>query len=199
MYDVTTVFCTIGCCQKTSFDHIRWVGFSHIPATLIQLQRDAHADCPNVSLDAIMGVDTTVGISILTARFMLCFLVLRTKSIDIQAVSRYIARWTGRFKSTLCKLYQIAHILEAVAIVTRSEIASKITLAERFFVPIEIKREGQGAADNPYSIQSLLHHTDLFEDGIVEARRTHFVVESAKRFGQGPRQTIDRGKKRKKK
>jgi hypothetical protein len=44
-------------------------------------------------------------------------------TLDIRQISRYLARQTGRRKSTLCKLYQIAHILEAAAVVIRSDVA----------------------------------------------------------------------------
>jgi hypothetical protein len=84
MYDVTSVFAVIGCCEKTSVDSVRWVGLSKIPFALRKLQRDAGAEFGDASLDAIIGSCEMVSIASLTKRFVLCFLALRLATMDIR-------------------------------------------------------------------------------------------------------------------
>jgi hypothetical protein len=182
MYDVTSVFAVIGCCEKTSVDSVRWVGLSKIPFALRKLQRDARAESGDATLDAIIGSCEKVSIVSLTKRFVLCFLALRLAAMDIRQISRYLARKTGRRKSTLCKLYQIAHILEAAAVVIRSDVPGLITIADRFFVPVDIVPVSQPAiGKSPYAIDSLLNHEIPDMEAVTARRRKEFYAEIAKK------------------
>jgi hypothetical protein len=181
MYDVVSVFCAIGCCQKVSVDLIRWIGMLKVPLALMKLQRDAGADSPDSTLDAIIGSHTTVSISRLTGTFLLCFLALRMRRLDIKQISRYLSRKAGRYKSILCKLYQIAHILEAARVITRSEIPGQLTIDDKYFAPVDINvvdkfHEGK----NPYGIDSILNHIGPAEKQILLKRRTDFCTEFEK-------------------
>jgi hypothetical protein len=155
MHDVTCVLTVIGACEKISSDTVRWVGLSRVPAHLRALQTDARVDIPDTSLDAIIGSCEVISISSLTVRFLLCLLLLRMPTMDIQKVSRYPSRKTKRYKSTLCKAYQIAHILEAASVLKRSAVAGEVTLEGEFFAPVEIARANRG-----YGIQELLNRAD---------------------------------------
>jgi hypothetical protein len=179
MYDVTNVFAVVGCCEKTSGDLLRWIGLSQIPFRLRQLQLDVGADTAQATLDDIIGSSDMVSISALTMRFLLCFLVLRLKTMDIRQISRYLARRTGRRKSTLCKLYQVAHILEAAAICGRTETPGMVSLVDQFFAPVEITDLPQGPG-NPYAIDALLNHPRPPDDTVIAKRRADFFAEVAR-------------------
>jgi hypothetical protein len=169
-YDVMCVFGAIGCCQKLSTDSVRWEGLAHIPFTFMTLQRNARADSSDIALDALIVSSTTVSISTLTVGFVLCFLALRMRTLDIKQVSRYLSHQTGRQKSRLCKLYQIAHILEAAGVITRSEVAGEIVIVEKFFAPVDLT----DPAKSPFAIESLLNRARPGEEQTLQTRRNGF-------------------------
>jgi hypothetical protein len=185
MYDVTSVFIVVGSCEKLSVEIIRWIGLSKIPFALRRMQFNAGVDSPDLSFDAIIGSCDLLSISSLTVQFLLCFLTLRMTTLDIRKISRYLSRKSGRHKSTLCKLYQIAHILEAADILSRSESPGKLTFVERFFVPVDISLpSGSARPVNPFSIETILNHSNPTQERVIFARRKEFVAESAKKSSE---------------
>jgi hypothetical protein len=150
----------------------------NIPSTFLRLQKEARADAPDVTLNEIVGCQTDVSIAGLTVAFILCFLALQKSNLDIKYTSRYLSRWSGREKSTLCKLYQIAHILEAAGILKRSTVPREVRLVDRFFTPIEINHSKSG--ENPrnmYTLESLLVHVRPATEKILEKRMNEFIAE----------------------
>jgi hypothetical protein len=180
-YDVVCVLSAIGCCEKRSIDAVFWFGQSRIPTALHKLQMDAGAHLAASTLDSIIGSSDTVSISPLTNQLMLCFLVLQMATLDIRHISRYLSRHTRRYKSTLCKLYQITHILEAAGIIDRSEIPGQLTMTPRYFVPIDVE-SGRGApiGSCAYSIDALLNHSHSMIRDAIQARRGDFFAESTR-------------------
>jgi hypothetical protein len=159
LYDLLCVLCTLGCREKRSVDGLQWYGRARIASVLRKLQLDAGANSASSSLDFIIGSQHTVSISPLTVQFVLCFLALAMDTLDIRDISRYLARQSRRHKSTLCKLYQIAHILDASGIVSRTEVPRQLTIGPAFFVPVKIDCGcGDSRAAAAYSIEALLNH-----------------------------------------
>jgi hypothetical protein len=177
LYDVTNVLVAIGCCTKISADSIFWHGLSRIRPTLLQIQSHVRVDNTYAPLDEIIRTDPMISIAKLTVAFMLCFLTLRKQSLDIKQIGRYLARMTGRYKSTLCKLYQIVHILEASGVVERSISPGEVTLLSRFYAPLDFNRCEIPESRNPFSIEALLNRPQRPEDIIVERRRMEFYTE----------------------
>jgi hypothetical protein len=181
MYDVVNVGLAIGCCQKISIDSIFWNGLSKVSPTLLKMQSDVGADLPTTPLDQIIRSENNVSISRLTIGFVLCFLALREPTLEIKHISRYLSRRTGRNKSTLCKLYQIAHILEATGIVQRSLVPGQLTIVDRFFAPIELKKlQEEPNSKSPYAIGSILNHSDPRDEIVYQKRKAEFAAESAR-------------------
>jgi hypothetical protein len=179
LYDVMCVFCVIGCCQKISMDLVRWEGMSRISQTFMTLQRNAGADSPDIALDGIIVPHTTVSISTLTVGFLLCFLALHQRTLDIKQISRYLSRNTGRNKSILCKLYQIAHILEAAGVMTRSDVPGQITIVEKFFALVDLNAAGDAAQPkNPFAIESILNRVRPGEEQILQTRLSDFLTNA---------------------
>jgi hypothetical protein len=178
MYDVVSVGTAIGCCQKASVDSIFWTGLAKIPGTFLQIQLDAGANVPTASLDQIIRSENNVSISRLTVRFVLCFLALNEPTLEIKHLGRYLSRRTGRHKSTLCKLYQIAHILEAAGVIRRSLIPGQLTLSGRYFAPVDLKKVNEdGNVRSPYAIGAILNHSDPFDELVYQKRRNEFMAE----------------------
>jgi hypothetical protein len=177
LYDVTNVLIAIGCCTKISPESIFWHGLSRIRPTLLKIQSQVRVDHSYAPLEEIIRSDPMISISKLTVALLLCFLTLRTQSLDIKQVGKFLARMSGRYKSTLCKLYQIAHILEASGIVERSITPGEITLLSRFYVPMDFNRCETVETRDPFSIEALLNRPRGPEDAIIERRRMEFITD----------------------
>jgi hypothetical protein len=181
LYDVTSVLSAMGCCERRSNDYLHWFGLSQIPIVFRRLQLDANANCPEANLDSIIGGLEAVAIAPLTVQVVMCFLALHLETIDIRQVSRYLSRATRRHKSTLCKVYQIAHILEAAEIIRRSGSPGQVSIAPQYFVPVAIGFPAPAITPaNPYSIEALLKHPDVNVEHVVQSRRADFFAEVAR-------------------
>jgi hypothetical protein len=181
LYDVLCVLSVVGCCEKRLLDSVLWFGLSRIPIVFAKLQTDVGAHLPTSTLDSIIGSNDTVRISPLTTQLILCFLALRMNTLDIRHIGRYLSRQTLRHKSTLCKLYQITHILEAAGIVHRSAFPSRLTMVPAFFTPVDIGLDrAPEASVAGYSIHSLLNHPPLTLENVLQTRRDEFFMEGAR-------------------
>jgi hypothetical protein len=182
LYDLLCVLCALGCCEKRAVDGLQWYGRARIPSVLLKLQLDAGANSASSSLDFIIGSQHTVSITPLTVQFVLCFLALGMDTLDIRHISRYLARQSRRHKSTLCKLYQIAHILEASGIVSRTDVPGQLTIGRAFFVPVHIDcGGGDPRSASAYSIDALLNHPQPMGAMVFEVRRNDFFAVVTRR------------------
>jgi hypothetical protein len=150
-------------------DSIFWVGLAPVPARLLKLQTDVHVEDPGTTLVQIVESQSSVSISKLTIDFVLCFLALRESTLDIKGISRYLSRETGRHKSTLCKLYQISHILEAAGIIERSPVLEQFAIVAKYFALADLT-----GGQVPDAIRSILNGVD---EGMVVKRRNDFQAE----------------------
>jgi hypothetical protein len=167
----------VGCCQKITVDLIQWDGLAQIAQKSLQLQRSAGAQFPDSTLDSIIASPATVSISTLTIGFLLCFFALHLPTLRIKQISRFLARKTGRIKSTLCKLYQIAHILGAAGVVLRSDIPGEVTIADRFFVPVELDIPDEPMTKKkPLGIDFILNRPPPDSETPLRKRRQEFFV-----------------------
>jgi hypothetical protein len=174
MYDVMSVLSAIGCSQRGTGDVLIWNGFVNVRATFHKLQKEAHADSADATLNEIVGCQSDVSISGLTVAFILCFLALQRCKLDIKHISRYLSRYSGREKSTLCKLYQIAHILDAAGVLERSAVPREVTIANRFFIPIELSAE---TPKSLYCLEALLVHAEPVKERVLRKRTEEFLAE----------------------
>ncbi|OHS93390.1 hypothetical protein TRFO_11791 [Tritrichomonas foetus] len=178
LYDVINVLEPVGVCKKTSVDTIQWNGVSKVPHFLMRLQKKYHLNSADLSLeDLFMGGDEKcISIAHLTVSFVLLFFALNQRSLDIKQIGVFLSKNNGRYKTTLCKLYQIAHILEAATIFQKSISPGEMTLGESFFVPVEIDKCEEV---NPLSIESLLNKPSPTNNTLMR-RRMEFFSEFEK-------------------
>ncbi|OHS94353.1 hypothetical protein TRFO_11216 [Tritrichomonas foetus] len=137
-YDVINVLEAIGLCSKLNSETVKWNGISNVPKTLESIQKELKVNSPTATLEEIFQNNHCIGISNLTISFILCYLVMRVPMLDIKHVAMFLSRSNKRYKTTLCKLYQITHILEAAGIITRSLVPCVMILDPRFLVFVEI-------------------------------------------------------------
>lgn len=173
-YDVLNVLEAIGCCEKINSETIRWLGLSNIPSALLQLQKSLNVDSINTSVDEIFSAGQSIMISQLAKLFILCFLVTQSQALDIKQIAMFLSRNNQRYKTTLCKLYQITHILEAGGILKHATIPSKIILVSKYCVFLNGQKKDTQIDSNPLSIQNLLN--DHSVDFIREVEKRRFLI-----------------------
>ena len=131
LYDVINVFESIGMCHKTTVDTVLWIGRFAI-ASKINKMKDK---CQTASQDLIVSNEKCISISHLTTALINSFIINNSQTVDIKTVASLFSQGNNRFKTTLCKLYQIAHILEAANILCKTETPGKIALSIHVFSP----------------------------------------------------------------
>jgi hypothetical protein len=142
------------------------------------MQRRAGVASPNAKLNGIIGTKALASIAKLTVGFLLCFFALRIQRLCIKKTSRVLTRGGQRWKSTLCKLYQVAHILEAAGILERCDTDGEVSLINRYFVPIEIQVAENGVS--PFGLDSILNRKRPGEEIVALQRQVAFEAEAAK-------------------
>ena len=172
-YDVVNVFESIGCCGKINSENIKWFGLSRIPETLESIQLSLRVNNPAATLDDIFQTQKNISISNLTVSFLLCYLVMRISAVDIKHVAMFLSRSNQRYKTTLCKLYQVTHILEAAGIIQRSMMPCVMVLDPKYLVFVKM---GEAQVPDPTSISYFLNDHKSNNELIyaIEKRRVEF-------------------------
>lgn len=172
LYDVINALESIGCCKKTSVDTIVWKGLKFIPECIRNLFLMYHFEQPNADIDILISNESSISILQLAQSFVLLFIVLQRQVLNIKTVASFLSKRNGRFKTTLCKLYQIAHIFETLKIFRKSANTGQVIIMKPYYFEINyqgfssippqlidesdnIKVE-KNKESNPLSIQNLL-------------------------------------------
>jgi hypothetical protein len=152
LYDIVNVFLALGCATRIGADELIWHGRSGIFTELRDEKTRLGIDNDELSLVRLFPADNCVGLTSLTSSFLLLFAAVRMDTLDLRKVSAFFSRNTGRYKSTLCKLYQIALILGALGITERTENPCEVKILPPFTRLLLNDDE-----ENPLSIARLLN------------------------------------------
>lgn len=133
LYDVINVFEAIGCCEKSGLDAVRWVGKENILVNLKSLKAQRGVHDRRKRLDDLFPVPCCVGISNLSISFLLLFFALKQDRVDLRYASQFFSRTTARYKTTLCKLYQICYILGSIGVTSRTAQVCEVILNKPYF------------------------------------------------------------------
>jgi hypothetical protein len=157
LYDFINILSAVGCCRKSGLDHLIWIGRSQIPGFVSELRRMRGIDNPDRSLCDLFPVADCVGMANLTSCFLLVFPALRTNRLDLRFVGHLFSLRTSRYKSTLCKLYQIVFVLCAAGVCNRTSQACEVILLDAYIdFPIVHMDRGPDPG-GPLGIDSLLN------------------------------------------
>jgi hypothetical protein len=151
-YDVINIFLSLGCATRAGIDEIEWHGRSRIFTELRAVKARLAVDDYTIPLSRLFPSDGSTGVKSLTRSFLLLFAALRVEVLDLRKVSAFFSRGNGNYKSTLCKLYQIALILGALGITERTESPCEVKILPPF-TQILITPGN----DNPWSIAHLVN------------------------------------------
>lgn len=169
-YDVINVLEAVGCCVKTGMDTIFWAGLSNIPRALIKMQNSIQLKNGNFPLAHFFPNENRVSIGRLAYYFILIFLALQEKVLDVKEIAAYFSRENNRYRTTLCKLYQISHILEATSIIERTNEPGKIILSSKYNFPVPIEE----VKHHPMSVIALLNNPPDSAASILNQRRKDY-------------------------
>ena len=178
-YDVINVLEAVGCCQKANVDAFLWLGLSNVKNTLKKIGTLRGIFSYEQQMEQIFECIPIVTISKLTQDFVLSFIALNKRVLDIKQISTFLSRNNGRFKTVLCKLYQISHILEIVGIIGKTAIPGEVTLRADYFpdsVPITKQKENTNCTKNLLEIENLLNkpNNNTIETNIYDIRWEEF-------------------------
>jgi hypothetical protein len=149
LYDVINIFTAIGCASRSGIDEIAWEGRDRILITLAEHKRSLNLEDDTLTLVSLFPPDGSVGLTSLTLAFLMLFPALRVEIIDLREASSFFSRGTNKYKTALCKLYQITLILRALGLTGRTENVCEI----KILPPITRLLE----EENPMAIGRLLN------------------------------------------
>jgi hypothetical protein len=117
LYDVINIFTAIGCATRVGVDELVWGGRDKILEKFLEHKRSRGIDNTDLKLAELFPPDNSVGFASLTIAFLMLFPALATEVIDLREASAFFSRNTSKYKTILCKLYQITMILGALGVV----------------------------------------------------------------------------------
>ena len=135
LYDLVNVLEAAGALTKVSVDTIIWEGLNNVSVKLSNLFLMSQSYGPQYNFNMLFRDKNSISISHLTENFLLSFFFLRSEKVNIKRICSFLSRENGRYKTTLCKLYQIAHILEAAGVLSKTSIPGEIYINSSFLVP----------------------------------------------------------------
>ena len=132
-YDVLNILEALGICHKLNTDTFSWLGFEKITTTITNKIQEKGIMNPNIGLEIIFPMEEKILISKLTINFILCFVAIQEQCLSLQAVAQYLSRNNNRFKTTLCKLYQIVYILVLIGVIEKRSVPSEVALTDKYY------------------------------------------------------------------
>lgn len=173
VYDLFNVFQAIGCCEKISHDLVLWYGKEKAKEYLAVKIREREILNSKQTLEELFPPKECVGLGNLSLNMCLMFFALMNDRLDLRLTAQLFAKGTDRYKSTLCKLYQVSYTLGAADITTRTEKICEVILNPPYFDRFPVA--------SPLSIASLLNHkgetTAPNDPGSIFARRREELRE----------------------
>ena len=132
-YDVLNILEALGTCHKMNTDTFSWLGMDKILPTIREKIQEKGILNPGVTLNSIFPMEEKIFISKLTINFLLCFVALREQCLSLQSVAQFLSRNNNRFKTTLCKLYQIVYILVLIGVIEKRTVPSEVALVDKYY------------------------------------------------------------------
>lgn len=159
-YEVINVFETIGCCPKIDEETFIWIGFEQIKFTIERMANDHGVFHPNYGLDDIFTNHGCISVQRVTEEFLLLYVSLEQRKLNIIQAATFLSRHNEHEKTTRCKLYQVAAILEIAKIIKKADRPSEFELSSEYFISSSEKIMKK--SPDPSSILSLLNRPEPF-------------------------------------
>jgi hypothetical protein len=106
-----------------------------------------------IPLSVLFPQDNCVSFTTLTMALLMMFPAIGTDRLNLKDVSAFFSRDTQRYKTTICKLYQIKLILCGLGILQKTETTSEVKIIQPY---TELLMDDT-FNDNPMSLGRLLN------------------------------------------
>lgn len=157
-YEVISVFEALQICPKVDAESIIWHGFEKIPRTIEKIAYTRGVFYTEFSLADIFSNKTCVTVQNITEEFILLFIALEMRRINILEAASYLSKGNDRGRTTRCKLYQVAAILEIANIIRKTGNPSEFELLPEYFVSFSAKMNHK--KPDPSNIMTLLNRPE---------------------------------------
>ena len=181
-YDVLHVLEKIGCCPKVDQDTFIWLGIDQAKICIQRIAELSGAFNPQRTMKQMFSCSGCVSIPQVTEDFLLLFVALDTQVLNVIEASTFLSLNDTRERTTRCKLYQVAAILDLCGILKKTERTSEFRLNDEFFISSSRRIE----QEEQMSIGSLLSRdTPGYTNPTILKRREEYrkaQVDRAKMF-----------------
>ena len=152
-YDVLHVLEKIGCCPKVDEDTFIWLGIDQAKICIERIAQLNGAFIPGRTLSQMFTGSGCVSIPRVTEEFLLLFISLDTQVLNVIEASTFLSQNDTREKTTRCKLYQVAAILDLCGVLKKTQRTSEFRMNDEFFISASRRME----IEDKMSIGSLLN------------------------------------------
>jgi hypothetical protein len=184
LYDVINVFSAIGCVTRHGAQEIVWHGRDRIFPEMLKYKQTSGLANGSLTLAALFPSSPAIGLPALTVSFLLLFPALQVNVIDLRKASAFFSRDGGKYKTILCKLYQIALILGALNITERSSNVCEIRI-----LPPLLDLLQDVPSFSPFAIPNLLNRP-VDQKTVAAQRRAELESSAASRANPESRQAL---------
>jgi hypothetical protein len=172
LYDLVNVFAAVGCATRESSTIVLWNGTQQILPNLFQERTKRGIINSFSTLRQLFPSSDCVGLASLSMALLMMFPAIGIFIINLRQLSSFFASETHKFKTTLCKLYQITLILGALGITAKTEQPCEVCLNPPF---TQIIFEPQSLApERMFAIQNIINTPYLSEQDL-QKRREEFT------------------------
>jgi hypothetical protein len=169
LYDVTNILIILGAAVRSGFEEIRWLGQGAILPCLVRHKQAMDVMNRAIPLWVLFPPDNCVSFATLAMAVLMMFPAVGTERLSLRDISAFFSRDTQRYKTTICKLYQITVILCALGIVQRTESPSEV----RLMPPYTCLLADDPVGGNPMSMSRLLSRPSWGAD-LMDRRKVEF-------------------------
>jgi hypothetical protein len=153
LYDVINILIVLGAANGLTAEEFFWLGEEQIYTTLIEQKQTMNIMNPEIPLSVLFPQENCVSFTTLTMSILMMFPAIGTERLNLREISAYFSRNAQRFKTTICKLYQITLILGALRIMQRTENRCEV----KIIPPYTFLLMNDTFSDNPMAISRLLN------------------------------------------
>ena len=170
-YDVVNVLDTMECCPKLDNESFLWIGMNEVRQTIEKFSNSRGAFLVDYPISSVIPSTGNISIPRITEDFILTFIALEKKFLNIIDIAKYMSRNNDRIKTTRCKLYQVSVVLELSGIIRKTSNTSEFRLDDNYFISAS---SVMNQSSDPLSINTLLSRNPPFVNATIAKRRKDF-------------------------
>jgi hypothetical protein len=169
LYDVMNILIVLGAAIRSNADEITWLSEDQILPCLIKQKCSMNILNLEIPLSILFPRDNCVSFTTLAMAVLMMFPAIGTERLNLRDISAFFSRDIQRYKTTICKLYQITVILSALGIIKKTENPCEV----KIIPPYTDLLMDDIFNDNPMSLSRLLSRRSSPAD-LMKGRKIEF-------------------------